>query len=72
MTDVNITESRERLPEYLRKVKQGEELVITVHGKAIARLVPNVDPDARQAAMGRLQALRGSMIMGDVLAPSDW
>lgn len=29
---------RQHLPEYLKQVQAGEEVIITVHGKAIARI----------------------------------
>jgi prevent-host-death family protein len=37
MSEVNVTELRRNLPEYLADVKKGKELKITVHGKVIAR-----------------------------------
>ena len=69
MTSVNITELRQHLPDYLKQVQQGEEIAITLHGKTIARIVPNHQDDKREAALKRLAALRGKMIIGDILAP---
>jgi prevent-host-death family protein len=69
MTSVNITELRQHLPDYLKQVQQGEEITITSHGKTIARIVPNRQDDQREAALKRLTALRGKMIVGDILAP---
>jgi prevent-host-death family protein len=69
MTSVNITELRQHLPDYLKQVQQGEEIAITLHGKTIARIVPNRQDDKREAALKRLAALRGKMIIGDILAP---
>jgi antitoxin (DNA-binding transcriptional repressor) of toxin-antitoxin stability system len=43
--------------------------VITSHGKTIARIVPNRQDDKRDAALKRLTALRGKMLVGDVLVP---
>ena len=67
MTSVNVTELRQRLPEYLRQVQAGEEIVITLHGKTIARIVPDVKENKREAASLRLEALRGTVIAGDIL-----
>lgn len=39
MTSIDITELHQHLPEYLKQVQAGEEVVITVHGKAIARIL---------------------------------
>lgn len=69
MTSINITELRQHLPEYLKQVQAGEEVVITVHGKAIARIVPDHQESERDAALKRLGALRGTVIAGDILAP---
>ena len=67
MTSINIMELRQHLPEYLKQVKAGE-VVITVHGKAIARIVPDLRESKRDAALKRLDALRGTVIAGDILA----
>ncbi len=69
MTSVNVTELRQHLPDYLKQVQQGEEIAITSHGKTIARLVPDKKDTEREAALKRLEALRGTMIVGDILAP---
>ena len=41
----------------------------TSHGKTIALIVPNRQDDKREAALKRLAALRGKMIVGDILEP---
>jgi prevent-host-death family protein len=69
MSEVNVTELRQNLPEYLADVKKGKELKITVHGKVIARIVPEVD--AKAAARKRLAALRTKCKIGDVISPTD-
>ncbi len=71
MNSVNVTELRQHLPDYLKQVQQGEEIAITLHGKTIARIVPDRKENAREAALKRLEALRGTMIVGDILAPLD-
>jgi len=38
--DVGIRELRAGLSRYVARVKQGEEIVVTEHGKPVARLVP--------------------------------
>lgn len=71
VTSINITEFRQHLPEYLKQVQAGEEVVITVHGKAIARIVPDRNESECDAADKRLNALRGTVIAGDILDPLD-
>ncbi len=69
MTSVNVTELRQHLPEYLKQVQAGEEVVITLHGKTIARIVPDRKENEREAALKRLDELRGTVIAEDILAP---
>jgi len=71
MNSVNVTEFRQHLPDYLKQVQQGQEIAITHHGKTIARIVPEQQQSKREAALNRLEALRGSVIIGDILAPLD-
>jgi len=71
MHAVNVTELRQHLPDYLKQVQQGEEIAVTLHGKTIARIVPDRQESKREAALNRLEALRGSVIIGDILAPLD-
>jgi prevent-host-death family protein len=37
--EISVRELKSRLSEYLRRVADGEEMVVTSHGKAVARLV---------------------------------
>ncbi|HLF98793.1 MAG TPA: type II toxin-antitoxin system prevent-host-death family antitoxin [Methylococcaceae bacterium] len=71
MNAINVTELRQHLPEYLKQVQGGEEVVVTLHGKPIARIVPDRTESVREAALKRLESLRGTMIVGDILAPLD-
>ena len=68
MSEVNVTELRQNLPEYLAEVRKGKEVKVTVHGKVIARIVPEVD--AKDAARRRLAALRAKCRVGDVISPA--
>ena len=64
MQQVNVTELRNNVPQYLRQVKKGLELQITSHGRSIARLVP--EQNAVKEAKDRLLKLKGTMILGDI------
>lgn len=44
--EVSVRELKSRLSEYLRKLKAGQEITVTAHGKPVARLLP---PRARQS-----------------------
>jgi len=69
MTSVNVTELRQHLPEYLKQVQAGEEITVTLHGRTIARIVPEHKESKREEALKRMDALRGTVIAGDILAP---
>jgi prevent-host-death family protein len=71
MTQINISELRQHLPGFIKQVQRGEEIVVTLHGKPVARIVPERSEDAREAAWQRLVALRGSAVLGDVISPLD-
>jgi prevent-host-death family protein len=66
MRQVNITELRSNLPTYLGQVQAGEELVVTSHGKAIARILPS--QDVRETAKNQLKTLRKKTSVGDVIS----
>ena len=67
MRNVNVTELRSHLPAYLCNVQAGEELVVTSHGKTIARILP--PHDVRENAKQQLEALRKKSRVGDVISP---
>lgn len=69
MLHVKISDLRAHLPDFLKKVSNGEQIQITSHGKTIARIIPEIDQV--DAAIKRLDALRGTMIVGDILQPLD-
>ena len=67
MSKVKVTELRQNLPAYLARVKRGEELEVMVHGKVVARIVP--EQDRAEAARRRLAEMRknGARIVGDII-----
>ena len=69
MFAISITEFRKHLPEYLKKIQQGDQIQITNRGKVVARVVPEID--VVEAARQRLEALRDKGSMGDVISPID-
>ena len=67
MPRVKVTELRQNLPAYLARVKRGEEIEVMVHGKVVARIVPQ--EDRAEAARKRLAEMRrnGARIVGDIM-----
>ena len=60
MREIQASEAKTHLPQLLDDVERGETLIITRHGRAIARIVPEVN--RRQAeidsALESIAALR--------------
>lgn len=74
MATANISELKDRLSEFLRRVEQGDEVVITRRNVPFATIVPL---PARRKNRTQLGCLTGSVtIKGDLTAPampaSDW
>jgi prevent-host-death family protein len=43
MREIQASEAKAHLPQLLADVERGETLIITRHGRAIARIVPELD-----------------------------
>jgi len=68
MITVGAFEAKTHLSSLLDKVAEGEEVVITKHGKAVARLVGAQALDKARArdAFEQLKALRKSTTLGGI------
>jgi len=58
MNEIGAFEAKNTLGTLLDRVERGEEIVITRHGKAVARLVPNtrrIDQPQVQSAFQRIR-----------------
>lgn len=60
MTAVSIQEAKAKLSELIRKLKPGDEVIITEKNVPVARLVPAVRPPERQPR--RPGTLRGTVL----------
>jgi prevent-host-death family protein len=69
MLEVTVTTFRKHIPDYLGKVRKGEDISLTSRGKVIARLVPPTDE--RLSAKEQLAALRGTSYIGDIVTSLD-
>jgi prevent-host-death family protein len=71
MRAIGAFEAKNKLSMLLDAVERGEEVVITRHGKAVARLIPDRpghDASRAQEAAARIRA-RAEKLKG---APFDW
>lgn len=72
MLTANITKLRNELPKFLHLVQSGEHIIVTSHGKPIARIMPPLD--APKEAKTQLKQLRKTCYIGDIISPvqDDW
>jgi prevent-host-death family protein len=66
MITVGAFEAKTKLSMLLERVAQGDEIVITKHGKPVARLVPAAATSREHidAAIAKLRALRRGTTLG--------
>lgn len=62
MREVQSSLAKTHLPQLLDEVERGETIIITRHGRPIARLVPEVQEAERvKDVLARVKALRQTM-----------
>jgi prevent-host-death family protein len=67
MTNIGAFEAKNTLGSLLDRVEQGEEIVITRHGKPVARLIPSsggINREQARAAAGRIRSRASQMKAG--------
>ncbi len=62
----SVRELKDHLSDYLRRVQQGEEIVVTSHNRPVAKLVPFSDAEAQTGVtqaqfMAELEALHETL-----------
>ncbi len=68
---VGAYEAKTTLPALLEFVERGHEVVITRHGRPVARLVPVGALAARGELVERVRALRGTLRLAKGESPKD-
>ncbi len=71
MQEIGAFEAKNTLGTLLDRVERGEEIVITRHGKPVARLVPNpagINREQARQAAERIRARAKALKLG----PFDW
>ena len=71
MREIGAFEAKNKLGQLLDLVEHGEEVIITRHGKAVARLVPPkqaVNRDQARAAIRRIRERAEKLKLG----PFEW
>jgi len=54
--DISTAEAKNRLPELIRAVEDGEEVIITRHGKPVAQIAPGRPQNQARGDAGSRQA----------------
>jgi prevent-host-death family protein len=73
MREIQASEAKTHLPQILDEVERGETVIITRHGRAIARLVPEAQQrqteiDQAIAGLGELRRRVGEIPVTELLA----
>jgi prevent-host-death family protein len=76
MREIQASEAKVHLPQLLDDVERGATLIITRHGRRIARIVPEVDRrqqevDKALAAIRELGKRTGRITLGELLSARD-
>ena len=76
MREIQASDAKTHLPQLLDDVERGETLVITRHGRPIARLTPEVDrrreeTDQAIAAITALRRRTGKVTVAELLSARD-
>jgi prevent-host-death family protein len=62
MREVGAFEAKNKLGTLLDWVENGEEVIITRHGKAVARLIPNITTHDTNKAIAAAQRIRSRAV----------
>ena len=76
MREIQASEAKVHLPQLLHDVERGETLIITRHGRRIARIVPEADRrqeeiDKALAAIHEMRKRTGRITLGELLSARD-
>ena len=76
MRQIQASEAKTHLPQLLDDVERGETLIITRHGRRIARIVPELDRrqeeiDKSMASIRELRKRTGRITLSELLSARD-
>ena len=76
MREIQASDAKVHLPQLLNDVERGETLIITRHGRRIARIVPEVDRhqeeiDKALAGIRELRKRTGRITLRELLSARD-
>ncbi len=73
MREIQASEAKAHLPQLLEDVERGESVIVTRHGHAIARIVPETDQRQKEidnavANIGELRMRTGKIAVDELRA----
>lgn len=68
MKTISISELRANLLRTIEEIKKGNTIIVTSHGKPVAQMNPL--PDRRKEAIAKLNTLRKTIQIGDIVSPT--
>jgi prevent-host-death family protein len=76
MREIQASDAKARLPQLLDDVERGETLIITRHGRAIARIVPEMnrrqeEVDRALASIRELRKRTLKVSIGEILSAKE-
>ncbi|MFT3801805.1 MAG: type II toxin-antitoxin system prevent-host-death family antitoxin [Burkholderiaceae bacterium] len=72
MREIGAFEAKSKFGTVLDWVEQGEEVVITRRGRAIARVIPNTSPSTEQAALAAQRIRVRAAAFGKAFDWDEW
>lgn len=67
---VSVSEAKAQLTELVRRAEAGDEVILTRHGQAVARLVPTPVAPNRESRRALLEEVRASAAAKAAAGPS--
>jgi prevent-host-death family protein len=67
MRTIAVSELRDNLMSFIKKVQAGEDIIVTSRGNEVVKLVPV--ENKKQMAKERLKELQKTAYVGDILSP---
>lgn len=58
--DVALSDAKAQLTDLVRRAEAGEEIILTRHGTAVARIAPITSKPSHDAKMARISAIRAA------------
>ena len=69
--NISIAEAKAKFSELVKRAEAGEEIIVTRHGKMVARFMPpNAKPEERSASMAHWRARSGLLTISMSSGPN--